>query len=108
MDSENVGTAIGICFCIGNIGKSVAPIIVGQIKDNSTTEGGYYWVMIFFILTGSFGFIMSNILMFLDYCKGGKILFDPQLKKSAETKDQELKQLENENETEEQIERNKN
>ena len=44
---------------------------------------------------------MSNALMFMDYCKGGKILFEPQLKKNNNS-DTELKKLDEEKvETEE-------
>ena len=63
VETESVGTAIGLLMCIGNIGKSIAPLIVGLIKDHTTSGNGYFWVIIFFISSSCFGFLVSLVLM---------------------------------------------
>lgn len=60
---QTVGTAFGICTAIQNIGLTIAPTIVGFIKDRT---GGYYWVMAFFVGINLIGFVLNICLYFVD------------------------------------------
>jgi nitrate/nitrite transporter NarK len=58
-----VGTAFGIATAIQNIGLTIAPTIVGYIKDKT---GGYYWVCAFFVGINLVGLVLNIILYFVD------------------------------------------
>ena len=60
---QTVGTAFGICTAIQNIGLTIAPTIVGKIKDKT---GGYYWVMAFFVGINIVGLVLNITLYFVD------------------------------------------
>lgn len=60
---QTVGTAFGICTAIQNIGLTIAPTIVGFIKDRT---GDYFWVMGFFVGINIVGLIINITLYFVD------------------------------------------
>lgn len=60
---QTVGTAFGICTAIQNIGLTIAPTIVGYIKDET---GEYKWVMGFFVAINIIGFFLNVCLYFVD------------------------------------------
>ena len=53
-------------MAIQNIGLSIAPTIVGAIKDNTTRGFGYYWVDFFFIMVNVIGLVCNIFLYYVD------------------------------------------
>ena len=45
----------GTVTAIQNFSLAVGPIIVGLIQENSSKDGGYFWVSFFFVMVGICG-----------------------------------------------------
>ena len=65
------GTAFGTATAMQNFGLAVGPILVGVIQENSSKDGGYYWVSFFFVMAGIIGIATSIGIFLIDMRRGG-------------------------------------
>ena len=71
IEHKVAGTAFGTATAMQNFGLAVGPILVGLIQENTTKDGGYYWVSFFFVMVGIIGIFTSIGVFFVDMKKGG-------------------------------------
>lgn len=62
--TKGSGTAYGIITSFLDTGLVVFPALVGELKDNTTKNNGYFWVTIELIILGSLGMITGILLYF--------------------------------------------
>ena len=73
MPSYYLGTAFGIVFAASNAGLVIGPLVVGFLQENTTEQGGFFWVSIFLIFQGTVG-LMAAVVIYVYDMMHSKIL----------------------------------